>query len=139
AQVVGEVVDAYTGEPVAGVNLTLGSQQATSDSQGAFQLPAATTPTTFVISPPDTHAEIEQEIPPGDQQVQILLRPTVLSGTITAESGDPLAGITVQAVNTGGEQSPVVETGPDGSYTLQDVPAGAHLVVEGPTLTSREV
>ena len=139
AFVTGGVVDAYSGAPLGGAALTLGGQQTTTDGQGTFRLPAATGPTALVVRPPTTHAGVEQEIPPGDLHVTVLLRPTVVSGTVTTPSGTPLAGVSVRAVSPGGEHAAAVVTGADGRYTLQDMPEGARMVVEGPTVTRREV
>jgi hypothetical protein len=137
--VTGAVVDAYSGQPLAGVTLTLGGQQTTTDGQGAFTLPAVTAPALLLAQPPAGYAGVEYRVPAGDQQVKILLRPTTIAGTITTEAGAPLKGVTVRAVGPGGTPAAAATTDADGRYTLRDVPEGARLMVEGPTLSRREI
>jgi hypothetical protein len=137
----GRVVDAFSGEPVGGVSVTVSDRQATTDEQGAFRLPAAGGPDTVVVQPSAGHGGGEQAIGPGDRgTVTVALRPTVVSGRITAKAnGAPLVGIGVRAVNARGEQSGAAVTDADGRYALQDVPDGARLVVEGPDVARQEV
>ena len=140
----GQVVDAYSGQPVAGVTVTVGGQQATTNQQGTFQIPASTAEATLVVQPSGTYGGAEQTIPAGQgaarETVTVALRPTVVSGTVSSSSGGaPLPGITVRAVNARGEQSSEATTGADGRYTIQGVPEAARLVVEGPNVARQEV
>jgi hypothetical protein len=136
----GQVVDAFSGEPVAGAVVAVGDQEATTDKAGAFSLPAPSWPATIVVRSSESHAGVEQELAGDEGELQLALRPTVVVGAVTNRAnGAPLAGISVRAVGQGGEQTNQAVTGADGRYSLVGVPAGARLIVEGPGLSRQEV
>lgn len=136
----GQVVDAFSGEPVAGVVVSVGDQEATTDKAGAFTLPAPTWPANIVVQPPDGHAGFEQELVSDQGSLRLVLRPTVVSGTVTnLANGEPVAGVAVRAIGQGGEAASEAVTGPDGRYTLAEVPERARISAEGPGMSRQEV
>ena len=137
----GTVTDVYTGEPLAGVTLTLGGQRAKTDGQGRFTLAPVREPTMLVARAPEGYAPAEQELRrDSSKELRLALRPTVLSGRIVRNGSDaPLPGIVVRAVNAAGVTSPEVTTDEQGRYALTNVPEGARLVVEGPGFGRKEV
>ena len=75
----------------------------------------------------DGHDPNEATVPDeGDLTVE--LRPNVVSGTVTSEDGEPVAGV---RVFVDGEER-LVETGEDGAYALPDVPEGATVIYKMP-------
>ena len=137
----GTVTDAHSGQPVGGVGIQLGDQRATTDGRGRFTLTAVREPATLVLKPGDGYAPTEQEVRPGARKdLAIKLRPAALSGTIVhQQSGAPLPGVVVKAVNADGASSPPATTDERGRYRLAGVPDGARLVVEGPGFARKEL
>ncbi|HEU5329554.1 MAG TPA: putative glycoside hydrolase [Thermomicrobiales bacterium] len=137
----GTVTDAYSGAPIAGVTVTLGDAQATTDRQGRFTLPPARQDATLTVTPPEGYAGTERALPHGAaRNVRLTIRPTTLSGTVRRLGSEvPLSGITLHAVGDAGQQSTTVVTDQQGHYILQHVPENARLVVEGPGFTPKGV
>lgn len=127
----GTVVDAYTGQPLAGAALTLGERQAVTGRDGRFALDATHGPADLAVAAPDGYADGGRALPGGRQRgLTIALRPDTLGGTITRKgTGQPLAGVQIQAVNADRQASTYMETGADGRYLLKDIPEGARLIV----------
>ncbi|MGN6362724.1 MAG: carboxypeptidase regulatory-like domain-containing protein, partial [Thermomicrobiales bacterium] len=79
----GTVTDAYSGAPIAGVTVTLGDAQATTDRQGRFTLPPARQDAALTVTPPEGYAGTERALPHGAaRNVRLTIRPTTLSGTV---------------------------------------------------------
>lgn len=137
----GAVTDAYTGRPLSGVTLTLGNQQTKTDSRGKFTLSPVKEPATLVVQPGPGYTPVERKIQPGKaKDLTISLRPTTLSGTIYHQkSGTPMADVVIKAVNADGASSSEVTTDETGRFSLTQVPADAHLIVEGPGFTRKEL
>lgn len=136
----GKVTNAYSGAPMPGVVLTIQSSPPTPGAtpHGAASRPlTATTDTkgTYAIDklPPDPMLSVTvdgfapQQVPiEGKRTLDIQLVPNVLRGTVFGVGGKPVAGASVWAgtVRT--------QTGPDGTYTLKNIPAERKLVVKSP-------
>lgn len=137
----GGVVDAYSGEPIAGAAVALGSNTVATAGDGGFQLPASSRATVLTVEAPSGYATVELPIAAGRRAgLRIELRPTTLRGqVINARGGAPLVGVVVQAVNDKNEASTDAVTDADGQFTLQDVPEQARVVFIGNGFTRREV
>ena len=124
----GVVTDAYTGDPVEGVQVAAGATAVETDGGGRFSFDD---PLSGAISVSGENYESTQiPVSPTDEQLEISIRPTTLSGLVmNVGSGEPLAGATVSA--TSASQATVkTVTDEDGRYVLFDVPADATVVVE---------
>lgn len=137
----GAVVDAYSGQPLRTVRVTLNGDSTLTTSSGSFSLPAPREASTLAIDAPDGYASIDRPISGGRvANLRIELRPTTLQGTIiNARGGSPLVGVVVQAINASNEASTDALTDADGRFTLRDVPEGARLIIVGSGFTRREV
>ncbi len=137
----GTVTDAYSGQPIGSVTLTVGGQTAKTDGRGHFTLEPVTEPATLAARPPAGYARAEQPLRPGTHRnLTVALRPTTLSGAIVHRtSQNPLPGVTVRAVNDAGAASSTAVTDAEGRYSLTDVPEGARLIVEGPGFARKEL
>ena len=131
----GTVTDAYTGQPIVAASISLGSQNLTTDSSGAFSIKRWTTkdvlqvqangyePTSIELA---TQPALEKPTPPA-VNLDTKLRPNTLHGVITdAYTGKPLADVQVKASDTIS-----ATTGADGSYVLNDVPEQVTLTISG--------
>ena len=129
----GTVTDAYTGQPIVAASISLGSQNLTTDSSGAFSIKRWTTkdvlqvqangyePTSIELA---TQPALEKPTPPA-VNLDTKLRPNTLHGVITdAYTGKPLADVQVKASDTIS-----ATTGADGSYVLNDVPEQVALTI----------
>jgi hypothetical protein len=136
----GKVTDDYTGEPLSKVRVTYGDQHTTTDAAGRFTLTPRRSAATLEVTAPHGYACGEQEVNPGDTNLQIACRPTTLAGTLRRKNSDtPLQGITVRATNGEDETSSEAISDDNGWYELSDVPADARLIVEGPGFARKEV
>ena len=136
----GQVVDAFSGEPVPDVVVAIGDQEATTDKAGSFALPVPSWPATLAVRASDGHAGLEQTLTGDEGELRLVVRPSVVVGTVTNQvNGAPLAGVNVQAIGQGGAGASQAITGPDGRYTLTGVPEGARIAIEGPGLARQEV
>ncbi len=123
----GVVRDAFTGDPVSGAVVSTANATATTNGDGSFTL-ADLTATTLLISRAD-YASTHVAVTSPDEQLDVSLRPTTVSGTVTNEkNGDPMPGVTVAATAPDGTTISTV-TNDDGEYTLENVPEGAEVTV----------
>jgi hypothetical protein len=121
---VGTVIDAYTGAPLAGAPVTAGEQQVSTGPDGAFRLPRPAAAGFLRVALPD-YEPVERPVGPGQEEpLRLALRPTRLEGLIRDSDGRPLAGARVSA---GG---PASLTDERGRFALTDVPANATVTVE---------
>ncbi len=81
---------------------------------------------TVAVSAPG-HDPAEATVP-DDGPLSVELRPNVVSGTVTNDTGRPVPGVRVFVEGA----DAVVETDRDGAYALADVPEGATLVYKRP-------
>ena len=132
----GTITDAYTGQPVPNAKLKLGSQSATTDAGGKYQLPSFSSGDTLEASAAgyetlnvalESQPQLEKPEPPA-ATLNAKLRPNTLSGVITnSYTGEPVAGAQVQASETVS-----ATTGADGRYTLAGVPESFSVTVTAP-------
>ena len=125
----GTVLDAASGAPLAGVEITSGQASAQSDSQGHYLLPSAVHNGKVMMAldgyqPVESMAEggswLKREI-----TLDASLRPVTLDGAVTdAASGQPLAGASVSVAGA------TVVTGADGAFHFLRVPRSAAIVVQ---------
>ncbi|MDP8910106.1 MAG: carboxypeptidase regulatory-like domain-containing protein, partial [Chloroflexota bacterium] len=130
----GTVLDAYTGEPVAGATVEVGRAKATSDAAGKYQLAKWSAKGKLRASAAGYEpAEIDLAQQPVDQASgaptrDISIRPNVLSGAVTERyTGAPVADAVVKVSDTIS-----TTTGTDGRYTLAGVPPSFSVSVTAP-------
>ncbi len=126
--VTGIVTDAYTGEPVEGVQVAAGATAVQTDGSGHFSFE---NPLDGALSVSGENYESTQiPVNPNDVDLAIQVRPTTLSGTVTnLRTDQPLAGATVAVQGPTRAEAKTV-TDEDGKYLLFDVPSDAVVVVE---------
>ncbi len=130
----GTVLDAYTGEPVAGATVEVGRAKATSDTAGKYQLAKWSAKGKLRASADGYEpSEIDLAAQPVDQAStaparDITIRPNVLTGAVTERfTGSPVAGAIVKVSDTIS-----ATTGTDGRYTLAGVPPSFSISVAAP-------
>ncbi|MCC6628832.1 MAG: carboxypeptidase regulatory-like domain-containing protein [Chloroflexi bacterium] len=122
----GSVADAFTGQLLAGAVVALGEQQTSTGGDGRFRLTRPELAGVLKVSLPQ-YAPLERQVAPFvSDDLRVILRPTILSGTVRDSDGRPVAGARVRA----GGLSATTDTA--GRYTLADVPADPTLTVEAP-------
>lgn len=129
----GIVTDAYTGEPVEGVQVAAGATAVETDGSGHFSFDA---PLSGALSVSGENYESTQvAVNPTDDEVAIRIRPTTLTGTVTnLRTNEPLEGATVSVEGPTRAEAKTV-TDEDGNYLLFDVPSDAVVTVEHPGLS----
>jgi hypothetical protein len=129
------------GEPAAGARVVLGQQQARCAADGRFELELAPVrrgadllafaPGHEPVLKPAFGATLGRD---GDYTVRLVLgaETLTLSGTVVGAGKRPLEGWTVELegrdVLTDFGLRDAVHTGADGTFVLNDVPAGVHVV-----------
>jgi protocatechuate 3,4-dioxygenase beta subunit len=136
----GRITDAYTGEPLEGVRVSIPldsteTLSTTTDADGQYTLASVPEEFTLTVNAPD-YSPVEETL----SRVTAFntdLRPSVLSGTVTDQfSEDPVADVTV----TVGDAT--TTTNDDGVYELSDIPTDATEAVfdaEGYATVTREL
>jgi outer membrane protein OmpA-like peptidoglycan-associated protein len=131
-RLVGEVLDAETGESVEGARIAYMSHpertsQMTGDARGAFESYGfePKSEVKFEITHPDYHSKtLTRTISEGKQKVEIELNPkprkATVRGTVVDADGNPVGGATV---SFNGPQSVTVQTDGSGSFS-QKVDSG---------------
>ena len=123
----GKVIDKYTGQGVAGIDVSAGDVKVATAEDGTYEL-RGMPENAKVVFAGSGYAPVELE---GGQATSLdaTLTPTTLSGTVVdAETGQPLKEVTVIATTTiSGTDVAYTRTGSDGSYTLENVPEGAYI------------
>ncbi|MEZ4523438.1 MAG: carboxypeptidase regulatory-like domain-containing protein [Thermomicrobiales bacterium] len=124
----GVVTDAYTGEPVKGVQVAVGATAVETDGSGEFSFDSPPSGA-LSISRPD-YESTQVALNPNEDEVTIQIRPTTLTGTVTnTRTNEPLAGASV-IVSSPSRATAKTVTDEDGNYLLFDVPADATITVE---------
>ena len=122
----GVVRDAYTDAPIPSAIVQIGSSKSMSDASGAYSVDQWLRRQTLTVTMSDyeeksidlSKQKFPQTLTAADTVVDVELRPNVIRGTvIDAWSKQPLAGVLIQA-NTVLSTT----TGPDGTYTITEVP-----------------
>lgn len=126
--VTGVVTDAYTGDPVEGVRVAAGATAVETDGSGEFSFDEPINGALSITG--DNYESTQVPVNPTDVQVEITIRPTTLTGTVTNVGADaPLVGATV-AANSPTRSTVKTVTDDEGRYVLFDVPADAVVTVE---------
>jgi hypothetical protein len=113
----GQVLDDYTGQPLAGASVQAPAAGLTSDGAGQFTVLTPTFPLSLTVQSPGYDPWQGSFF---SASARIALRPNTLSGLVLGvDGGKPLAGALVTVTG-----SPVLTTttGADGRYRLQGVP-----------------
>jgi hypothetical protein len=118
------VVDGYAGSPIAGARVALPEEETSSAADGSFRLSFPVGPVELRVSAPDYEPVTLPVVPDPGAMLAIRLRPTVLSGIVSAAGGRPVARARVTVGST------AVTTDATGRYSVVDVPADATLTVE---------
>jgi hypothetical protein len=136
AGVTGEIVDSYTGQPIANATITLTNDaklahtagvanelQAKTDGEGRFQFAQATEKYTLQVEannyrPSDTISYSQV------YTAQIRLTPFILKGVVRDESGNPIVRASVTLDDR------TVATGAEGDFQFVDVPEKGKLTVK---------
>lgn len=122
----GQVVDAYTGEPVADARILSGPQEIRTDAEGRFRVPREVTQIQVQKDGYDSQSVTLS----GEGEIRITLRPNVVHGVVrNVADGQPIAGAAVEARAADGTPVVATTTGADGTFVLRDVPVGALLAV----------
>jgi hypothetical protein len=119
------VVTTGTDEPVAGAAISVDGAATTTAADGTATVTAIRGASVEVTA--DGHDPATASVP-DDGPLEVALRSNVVSGTVTDEAGEPLAGVRVFV--EGGEA--MVETDEDGAYALAGVPAEGTLIYKMP-------
>jgi hypothetical protein len=124
----GIVTDAYTGEPVGGIQVAAGATAVQTDGSGSFSFDE---PLNGALSISGENYESTQiAVVPSDEQLAITIRPTTLTGTVlNLRTNEPLAGATV-SVSSPSMATVKTVTDEDGKFVLFDVPQDATVTVE---------
>lgn len=125
----GTVVSIADGKPITGANvaLTVGSTTVTStssDASGSYSLNDVPPHASVQISAPD-FATVTRAID-HSTQIDVQLRPDVLTGRVTDDNDQPIAGAVV-AVGT-----VFTNSGADGSYRIEDVGTSGTVYFKAP-------
>lgn len=119
----GRVVDAYSGQPLAGVRVSQGDSRTVTNASGEYRLVAvlADGPVAWALD----GYEGKEATPGTAGRLDVELRPNTLAGRVArARTGEPIAGATV---TLGGA---VVTTDSEGRYRLNDAPEKGILLVK---------
>lgn len=117
------VSDLFTGQSLAGVNLTAANRSARTDATGQATFVRVGLGETFQAQAQDyAPAEVIYQ---GQDRLPIALRPIVLRGTVRdITSGQPVTGALIYLGET------ITAAGSDGAYELRDLPSESTLVVK---------
>lgn len=108
---------------VAGAQVTGGQAPATTAADGTATVTAL--PGTTLTVQADGHDKATGQVP-SEGELEVTLRPNIVSGTVTDASGKPLAGAKVFVDG----QKLVALSGADGHFRLAGVPAKGTLIVK---------
>jgi hypothetical protein len=124
-QVVVNVTDRYTGEPLSGAEIALADGVLDAGKDGSIVVEAPRDSTALTIRSPGYEAVTTTLERDGPSPWQVALRPTVLSGrVIDAASSAGIAGADIALIAPDGTEK-VTTTDPEGRYSFDAVPDGA--------------
>ncbi len=125
------LTDAFTGQPVSNVSVTVGNETYTSNERGEVKLrrPAEAVP--LALELPNYEPVRGQLDNQGDLRQAFSLRPNRVDGVLAdAQTRQPIGNASVSVVADGAPEMAPAMTGPDGTYSLTNVPAQARLRVD---------
>ncbi len=119
------VVDRYSGEPVAGAEISLDNAVLVVGADGSAAAPTREESTALTIRAPGYEAVTTTLSRGGPAEWQVALRPTTLQGTLSdAANAQGIAGATVAIVAPDGAEL-LTTTDAEGKYVFDAVPEGA--------------
>ena len=125
-----QITDSATGDPLPGVEVTVGEKRLVADAQGQVEIDADDATALISVQHPGYAPLAQAPAAVGDGDRVIALRPSTVTGRLTdAASGNPLAGVAVSFMTEAGP-GPAVATGADGSFVLTDVPENARIRID---------
>jgi hypothetical protein len=130
----GTVTDGYTGQPIAGADVTLGDLKTTTDSDGQYTLRGVPEKGTITISAKG-YASLDQPVE-RTTTLDVALRPDTLAGVlIDARTKQPIRNATVIAtVNLQSSDVAMtrIDNSSDGAFVLEGIPEQGYIQVLAP-------
>lgn len=124
----GVVLDAYTGQPLSGAEISALGVSSTSNGDGEFSLPDRDAVEISVSH--ENYEATQVAVVVSETPMAVQLRPNTLTGTVTNQrTGNAVAGATVTATGDGGAMVTSV-TDSNGKFELANVPRNATVTVE---------
>lgn len=132
----GRLADAETSAGIAGAEVAVrapdGTEQKTvTDSDGRYAFDSVAEDATVRFSSPD-HG-IAEELIGQRTEINLTMRPSIVSGQVTDSAGAPLAGARISASNGSAESV----SGPDGAFRLTGGTDVTEVVVSAPGYANR--
>ncbi len=131
----GTVSDQYSGEPIADVDVSVGSASTTTDVEGTYRVEGVPEDAEVVEFLADGYALDTQPLE-DSTSVDAVLRPDMLEAAlIDQESGDPIRFATIiatETISSTAVTSTRIDRQNDGSFTLNDMPETGYLQVLAP-------
>ncbi|NNJ10317.1 hypothetical protein EKD04_008250 [Chloroflexales bacterium ZM16-3] len=131
----GQVTDRFSGKPVAGATVKVGSAQATTDAEGRYRVTEIAEGEQTLEIAADGYAPLSEEIG-STTSLDSVLRPDTLRGRLIDKgTGEPITNATLIATATlpGSDVAYVqVKGSADGSFTLKGMPEQGYLQVLSP-------
>lgn len=124
-----QVFDQATGEPLSNVELAAGAVVVSTDDNGRVRLPVPDDGTlNLAASSPGYGLDNSSLTRNQDGVYTLAMQPTFVAGTITdAVSGEAVEGA---LISIAGNSAVSTQSGSDGAFRLEDVPAGSALHIE---------
>ncbi|NJK81445.1 MAG: hypothetical protein HC876_11955 [Chloroflexaceae bacterium] len=133
----GQVTDQYSGEPLAGAEVAIGSLTATTDETGTYRLKGVPEGEQAITIEATGYAAFEQSFDLLETYaVDAVLRPDVLSAVLVdGETGEPVPHATIIATETQTSTAVTsvrIDKQIDGRFTLDNMPEDGYLQVLAP-------
>lgn len=133
------VSDAFTGQPLAGAEVSTGVEVGRSDGEGVVRLRLPAEPVAITVRHGDYEPVHGQVGPDADPEQAVALRPSTVAGRLIDETtGRPIAGAKVAIESSNGDELQSVTTDADGRYRLNNVPRDARIRIEAGDYGNRE-
>ena len=133
--IAGLVTDSGTGAPVAGASVTIapGGASTTTAADGSYNVSLGPGSYTVTVSKSLYVSQARSVVVASDAtalaDISLVPAPGWISGTVTdAAGGAPLAGVSLKAVGTSGQEFPVTSAS-DGSYNITLAPGTYTIIV----------